>query len=145
MDDAIAAVEAARGRELASYRWRVEEGQVRQFERATGVERQPGATPGEVPVCFTVTTGLWGVSHQDLLAGVGLDLRRVVHGEQRFEVDEPLRLGEEYTVRHRLAEVEVKTGRRGGRMLFVGVETTVEDAAGALRVRELHTSIQTER
>ena len=118
---------------------------MRQFCRAIGVDALEHAVAHEVPVSYTVTAGLWGMPQHELLVSLGLDLRRIVHGEQRFEIAEPLRLGEEYTVRHRVADVTVKSGRRAGRMIVVVVETTVEDGSGALRVRELHTSIQTER
>jgi hypothetical protein len=145
VDDRIAAARAALGQELHTYRWVVEEGQVRQFLRATRPDGLAGTSSDDVPVCFTVTTGLWGISHPELLEALGLDVGRVVHGEQRFEVSRMLEVGEEYIVRHRVSDVHVKLGRRAGRMLVVVVETTVEDADGELCVRELHTSIQTER
>ena len=145
MDDIIAAARAAVGRELPPHRWVVEEGQVRQFCRAIRVNDLDQAVNDEVPVAYTVTAALWGTPHHELLLSLGLDLGRIVHGEQQFEIVEPLKLGEEYTVRHRVADVTVKSGRRAGRMIVVVVETTIEDNSGALRARELHTSIQTER
>ncbi len=144
MNDVAATARAAVGRELMSYRWVVEEGQVSQFRRAVHIDGlEPPAH--EVPVTFTVTTGLWGTPHRELLASLGLDVDRVIHGEQRFEIDEPLKVGDECIVRHRVADVSVKNGERAGQMVVVVMETTVEDRNGALRVREFHTSIQTER
>jgi hypothetical protein len=143
-DIASTALEAV-GKELAAYRWVVEEGQVNQFQRAVYVDGLELPVPGEVPVTYSVTTGLWGEPHRELLAQLGLDVDRVIHGEQRFEIDEPLQIGAEYTVRHRVADVSVKNGERAGQMVVVVIETTIEDGDGVVAVREFHTSIETER
>lgn len=144
MDTRIDQAQALLGMELASYRWVIEEGHVRQFRHALESTGAPFITADGVPITFTVTTGLWGHSHQSLLERVGLDPRHVVHGEQCFELLRPLEVGAEYTVTQRLSDVAVKSGRRGGRMLIVVVETRVADEADKTCAIEWHTSIQTE-
>jgi hypothetical protein len=143
VDDVIATAMSAVGHRFAPYRWVVEEGQVRQFREAIQVDGL--ADDGGVPISYTAACGLWSVSHLEMLAEVGLDVRFVVHGEQEFEILRPLQIGQEYTVQHTVADVAVKQGQRAGRMVVVVVETTVRDADGQLRVRERHTSIQTEQ
>lgn len=143
MDEVIATALSAIGHRFAPYRWVVEEGQVRQFRQAIHVD---GIVVDDgVPISYTAACGLWSVSHLEMLAEVGLDVRYVVHGEQEFEILQPLQVGHEYTVQHAIADVTVKQGQRSGRMVVVVVETTVLDADGLLRVRERHTSIQTEQ
>lgn len=127
-----------------SYRWVVEEGHVRYFREALRVTGAEFVEGDHVPVAFSVTSGQWMTSHQELLKGIGMDTDRVVHGEQSFEISIPLVVGEEYVVSHILGDTAVKTGRRGGEMLLVAIETLVHDLAGVLRLREVHTSIQLE-
>jgi hypothetical protein len=129
---------------LAAYRWVVEEGHVQQFRdvlRATGAAF---VSDERVPLAFTVTTGLWDTSHKAILEQLGLETDRVVHGEQRFDVLRPLEVGVEYTVTQRLSDARLRTGRRGGRMLIVVVETTIADARGEVNAIDWHTSIQLE-
>lgn len=133
---------AQRGETLGSFRWKVEEGQERQFRQAIELTGADFIRADHVPLTYSVTTGLWHRSHQEILEKLGLDPTRVVHGEQTFDLVEPLQIGEEYLVTNALADVAVKAGRRGGEMLVVSVETVIADLEGRVCVREIHTSIQ---
>jgi hypothetical protein len=144
MDDVVELAQSLRGSTLATYRWVVEEGHVNHFRSALRATGADFVDDDRVPIAFSVTSGLWMISHQGLLEAIGMDTDRVVHGEQSFEILIALVVGREYVVSHNLVEVSVKSGRRAGRMLLVAIETLVQDLGGSLCVREVHTSIQLE-
>jgi len=135
---------AQQGMTLASFRWVVEEGKVREFREALRLAGADYISDDRVPIAYSVTASLWDRSHQELLQSLGLDVSRVVHGQQTFDVLSPLEIGVEYRVSQILEDVRVKVGKRGGQMLMVCVETCIHDTEGRLCVRESHTSIELE-
>ncbi len=61
-----------------------------------------------------------------LLRDLGVDISRILHGEQEFELHRPIRPGETYVCRSRVVDLYEKTGRSGA-MAFVVRETAVTD------------------
>jgi hypothetical protein len=60
----------------------------------------------------------------------GIDVRRVLHGEQEFIYYRPIVAGDVLTGVTRLAGTERKEGRRGGTMKLYTLETEYRDPAG---------------
>jgi len=54
---------------------------------------------------------------------IGIDLKRLLHGGQRFEYGEPLLAGDDLTIRTRIADIYAK---KGGKMEFVEEEVVGE-------------------
>jgi len=60
------------------------------------------------------------------LKELGVDISRILHGEQEFEHFKPIRPGETYLCRSRVTDIYEKAGRSGA-MAFVVREMTVTD------------------
>jgi hydroxyacyl-ACP dehydratase HTD2-like protein with hotdog domain len=61
-----------------------------------------------------------------MLRDLGVDISRILHGEQEFEHYKPIRPGETYLCRSRITDIYEKTGRSGP-MAFVAREMAVTD------------------
>ena len=121
------------GKEYPPYAVTVERGRIKDFARAIGdlnplyLDDDVGrASPwGDViapptfPISFRDESG-------DLLRDIGTDVSRLLHGEQEFEIFEPLRPGETYLCRSKIVDQYEKSGKTGP-MGFVVRETSVID------------------
>jgi acyl dehydratase len=92
-----------------------------EFARATGSAYDGGAAPATFPivVAFAAMTALM----ED--PSVGIELHRVIHGEQRFSYTRPVVAGDELT-----ATLTVDTLRQLGGADIVGTRSEITDAAG---------------
>lgn len=138
---------SAVGRKGSPFDMWVERGKIREFARATKSahpeyldEEQPPITP-----TFLQTSAFWSPPTGDNpMRDVGMDLRRLLHGEQEFVFPgPPPRAGEQLTVQTRIESIEEKEGKRGGTMTFVRTVTEFRDAAGNLRAESKSTAIET--
>jgi acyl dehydratase len=131
---------------------RIEFGKIREFARAIKDdnplyfdEEYARKTAGGVmpPPTFTMTQGFWddGQGRIDL----GLDLRRVLHGEQEFEYLKPIYAGDVLTARAKISNVEKRPGKRGGEMTFVTVETEYRNQRDEVVLYARSTIIETAR
>ena len=112
------------GRTYAPVRFRLEETRVRAFADAVG-HRGPGVPPTIVTVP-EIEAGLSNVvSDPDL----GVDLARVLHGEQEYVWARPTALGEVLT-----AESTIESIRGRGGMQFIILRTELRDETGRLVV-----------
>ncbi|EGD56498.1 MaoC family dehydratase N-terminal domain-containing protein [Gordonia neofelifaecis] len=120
---------------------------LRAFAKATG-QRDPeyldvaAANAAGHPDLPVPPTFLFGIELEApdpfaYLAELGVDLRRVLHGEQSFEYHRMAFAGEELTARSTIVDVYDK---KGGLLDFIVRETEVSDADGA-RVATLRSSI----
>ena len=137
---AITVNTAVLGKEYPPYPVTVERGRLKDFARAIGDlnpfyldDRVGAASPwGDViaPPTFAITfrdeTG--GAA---LLQDLGVDIARVLHGEQEFELHRPLRPGETLLCRSKVVDIYEKAGRSGP-MAFVVRETAVTDRMGEI-------------
>lgn len=139
------------GKQLDSFTFPVERGKIREFAtslldddpvfsdpeaaRAVGFDAIPA------PLTFSVASAHWREAEN--VETLGLDLRRVLHGEVEWEYLRPLVAGDELTAVRRVADVTKREGKRGGVMTFVVVETEYRDAAGEPVVRQRDTIIET--
>lgn len=120
----------------------VEWGKVREFARAIKdpnpvyfdpevAKKECGGIP--VPPTFLMASSFWqGASAQEAGTGLelGLDTRRILHGEQEFEFFKPIFAGDVLTGLTRLADLYEKEGGRGGKMTFAVVETEFKNQKG---------------
>lgn len=120
------------------FRMPIEWSKVREFARAIKdsnplyfepelAKRECGGTP--VPVTFLQTAAFWQDAESNPGVG-GFDLRRILHGEQEFELLKPILVGDVLTGVARVADVYEKEGGRGGRMTFLVMETEYTNQAG---------------
>lgn len=98
----------------------VTEDHVAAFAAATGGRWPPG---DPVPATWPITLAFDAM--QTFLDEVGVDLSRIVHGEQRFHYERPLRIGDTLT-----AALSVSSLRSIGGNDIVGTTSEVTDAAG---------------
>ncbi len=125
-----------KGKEYPPYVVTVERGKIKEFARAIGdlspfyLDDQVGRAsewgdiiaPPTFPTTFRDEAADTGVFLRDL----GVDISRLLHGEQEFEHFKPIRPGETYLCRTRIVDIYEKTGRSGP-MAFVVRETAVTD------------------
>ena len=131
------------GKEYPPYAITVERGRLKDFARAVGdlnpfyLEDAVGAASpwGDViaPPTFAVSFRGEGADSSALLRDLGVDVSRVLHGEQEFEILRQLVPGEDYLCRTKVVDVYEKTGRSGP-MAFVVRETAVTDRTGEIAV-----------
>ena len=135
------------GRELPAVAVDVERGRLRFFAAAIGetdpvfsdlaAARAAGHPDLPVPPTFLFGLDLEASDLTALLAGLGVDLRRVLHGEQSFTYHSPAHAGETLTFAPRIADVY---SRKGGALEFLVKETAVSRAGGTA-VAELRSTI----
>ncbi len=107
------------GKEYAALPFSVEEDGVRRFAAAVGEE---GAS---VPPTFATAAELAALAQVVGDPELHMDFARVVHGEQEYEWDRPLSIGDVLSVAPRIAEIRARAGHE-----FLVVETQMRDAAG---------------
>jgi hypothetical protein len=126
------------GKEYAPYAVTVERGKIKEFARAIDdlnpfyLDDSVGAASpwADViaPPTFAVTFRSEAGDSGALLRDLGVDISRVLHGEQEFEIHRQIVPGETFVCRSRVVDIYEKTGRTGP-MAFVVRETAVTDRA----------------
>jgi hydroxyacyl-ACP dehydratase HTD2-like protein with hotdog domain len=91
--------------------------------------------PPTFPITFRDETG--GAA---LLQDLGVDISRVLHGEQEFELHRALRPGETFLCRSKVVDIYEKSGRSGG-LAFVVRETAVTDGANEIVATMRHVTV----
>jgi hypothetical protein len=129
--------------------WIVERGKIAEFAHAV-LNRSPAHNgPGAVaPPTFPQSMALWRARAPRPVAGTGregLDMRRVLHGEQEFEYVRPLRDGDVLTTESHVKDRYEKEGKRGGTMTFIVSETIFRDRSGEIVAYSRGTTIQTSK
>lgn len=135
----------------------IEAGKVEEFARAVKdpnpIHRDEEAAAAEgfdakpAPITFSRTAffpryrpeGVDSVRPFDL----GFDRRYSVHGEQVYEFERPLQVGDSLTAEVTLTDVYQRDGSRGGQMTFVEFEFTYTDQNDDLVLTERTTVIET--
>ena len=133
----------------------VERGKVEEFARAIGEDNpafrdvEAAAEQGfeEVPAPMTFTRIHMFPRYQPDTGGDGFDLgfdeAYIVHGEQEYEFQRPLYVGETLTGTATLTDVYQREGSRGGTMTFAEIETAFRNEDDELVVLERKTIIET--
>lgn len=74
---------------------------------------------------------------------LGLDPGHTVHGEQSYEFERPVFVGDTLSAETTFTDVYQRTGDRGGKMTFVVFETTFTDSEDEVVARIENTRIET--
>ena len=140
------------GRDLGTMTFPVDRSKVREFARALGdpdpvytdvdAARAAGFSDIPVPPTFVVSSAHWR-EEDNMVATLGLDLRRVLHGECGWEYHGPVVVGDELTASRRVSGVSTREGRRGGTMTMVSIETDFTTQRGELVVRQTDVLVET--
>ncbi len=127
------------GRELPACSLAVDAGRLQFFAKATGqtdpvyVDTVAAAAAGHpdlpVPPSFLFGIELEQADPFGWLAELGVDLRRVLHGEQSFTYHSMAHAGDTLTATPRIKDVYSK---KGGALEFIVKESTVTRADGSL-------------
>ncbi|MFF0496490.1 MaoC family dehydratase N-terminal domain-containing protein [Nocardia aobensis] len=114
----------------------VERGRLRLFAKAIGetspiytvvdAARQAGHPDLPVPPTFFYSLELETPDPFGYLAALGVDLRRVLHGEQSFAYHRPAHAGDTLTLRPRIVDVYSK---KGGALDFLVKHTSISRGA----------------
>jgi hypothetical protein len=141
-------------RELETVAFPIEVSKLRELARAfkeddpvwfdQGAALAAGFASVPLPPTATVLADHWrenGATFHSQAAG--LDQPRVLHGEVSWEFERPLRVGDELTATSALVGDETRTGKRGGEMRLVTVETTYVDGHGDVVARRRDLLIET--
>jgi hypothetical protein len=129
--------------------WVVERGKIGEFAHAVQNSSEAYSREDAVaPPTFPQSMALWRARTPRPDAGRGrggLDMRRVLHGEQEFEYVRPLRAGDVLTSETHVKDRYEKEGKRGGTMTFVVSETVFRDQTGEIVAYSRGTTIQTSK
>lgn len=115
-----------------------ESGQMKFFAKATGaVDRiywdEEAAKAAGHPALPAAPTFLFCLNNfapskgPSILAQLGVDIGRVLHGEQRFKYDKPIYAGDEITLKDKIVDAYEK---KGGALQFIVTETTATNQRG---------------
>ncbi|MBR0900004.1 MaoC family dehydratase N-terminal domain-containing protein [Bradyrhizobium tropiciagri] len=122
--------QSAVGREFTPVTARVEPGRLRFFLDTLG-ETNPVYRDGEaapVPPTYLFCLEMMDATVPfEFLTALGIDLARVLHGEQRFDYHAPVVVGDTLTFRPRVTGV---TDKKGGAMTLIVVDTPVTNQNG---------------
>ncbi|HET7876557.1 MAG TPA: MaoC family dehydratase N-terminal domain-containing protein [Methylomirabilota bacterium] len=139
-----------KGKEYRPFAVTVERGKIKEFARAIGdlspfyLDDTVGrASPwGDIiaPPTFPTTFRDEAADTGALLRDLGVDVSRLLHGEQEFEHFKPIQPGRTYVCRTRIVEIYEKTGRSGP-MGFVVRETSVTDRENDLVALMRHITV----
>ena len=135
------------GAELPGHTAEVERGRLRLFARAIGeadpvyTDEAAAARAGfpslPAPPTFLFTLELEKPEPFEWLGLLGVELSRILHGEQSFAYHAPVLAGDRITFAPRIADIQSK---KGGALELVVRETTATNQAGT-RVATLRTVI----
>ena len=115
----------------------IEWSKVREFARAIRdpnpvyfdpelAKKECGGIP--VPPTFLQVAAFW--QDADSMPAIHFDLRRILHGEQEFELYKPILVGDLLTGTARIADVYERAGGRGGNMTFMVTEIEYRNQKG---------------
>lgn len=122
--------QSAVGRSFTPVTARVEPGRLRFFLDTLGetnpVYRDDAAAPAPPTYLFCLEM-MDAAEPFEFLNALGIDLARVLHGEQRFDYHAPVLVGDTLTFKPRVTGV---TDKKGGAMTLIVIETEVANQNG---------------
>jgi len=138
------------GREYPPFSVTLERGKIKEFARAIGdlnpfyLDDEVGAASewGDIiaPPTFAVTFRDERAGAGALLRDLGVDIARVLHGEQEAEIVRQLTPGETYLCRTKVVDIYEKTGKSGP-MAFVVRETAITDRTNEIVATMRHITV----
>ena len=139
-DAAMAPLDRANiGRSSPPLALEVEPGHIRRFVEAIGdpnpiYTSEAAARAAGYPRIPAPPTFAAALRPSDVRVGMGIDMRKLLHGEQEFELLRPLYAGDVVTLVQRVADIYEKQGKAGA-MDFLVLETTATDERGEVVFR----------
>ena len=133
-------------RVLARFAMAVERGKIHEFARATGATNPAYFSEHPpVPPTFLISAAHWRPpGTPPPYEAIGMDLRRVLHGEQEFRFHgPPVRAPATLTVEVRLESLTAKEGRRGGLMRVAQIVSEFSDEDGRVVAEAISTTLET--
>jgi len=138
------------GKEYPPFAVTAERGKIKEFARAIGdlnpfyLRDDVGrASPwGDIiaPPTFPITFRDERADSGAMLKDLGVDISRVLHGEQEFEFFRQIRPGETFLCRTKITDIYEKAGRSGP-MAFVVRETAVTDGDNEIVAKMRHITV----
>ena len=130
--------QSAVGRAFTPVTARVEPGRLRFFldtigetnplYRDQGTARAAGYATAPVPPTYLFCLEMMDAAEPfEFLTALGIDLARVLHGEQRFDYHAPVAVGDTLTFKPRVTGVSEK---KGGAMTLVAIATEITNQDG---------------
>ena len=130
--------QSAVGKRFTPVTARVEPGRLRYFcntlgeanpvYRDGGAAQAAGYTAVPAPPTYLFCLEMMDAAEPfEFLTALGIDIARVLHGEQRFDYRAPVVVGDTLTFRPRVTSV---TDKKGGAMTLVVIETEVTNQHG---------------
>ncbi len=134
------------------YEFRVELGKVREFARAIKGDIAAfveGTEPTSPPTFTVVAHRFWGYTldapGDSPLANIDVSKDLLLHAEEKYEFHgPPPRAGDVLTAQTGISDVFEKEGRRGGKLIFIVIETVFEDLSGKKVLTSRTTVVKTE-
>lgn len=136
------------GLELEPTTVEVEKGRLRFFAKATGQDdpvyldedaaRAAGYRSLPAPPTFLFSLEFEGREPFKLFNRLGVDLNRVLHGEQEFEYLSPICAGDTITVRQKVLDI---TEKKGGALDIIVARTIATNQNGDVVIRATKTAI----
>lgn len=114
------------GYRLPAFEVTVDAERVRKFAAAIG-EHEVGVRPPPVPPTYLKVIEGEGNSSRVILSALGVDLRRVLHVEQEFEYQLPIRPGDRLTVERTVSDIY---DRKEGALEFIVIDTAIRNSEG---------------
>jgi len=138
------------GKEYPPWVVTVERGRIKDFARAIGdlnpfyLDDRVGAASewGDViaPPTFAISFRDEQADSAAILRDLGVDISRVLHGEQAFEIHRQLVPGATYLCRTKIVDIYDKTGKSGP-MAFVVRETAITDGTNEIVATMRHVTV----
>jgi hypothetical protein len=113
----------------------VDANRVLRFTEAIGEEHAGTPIANTPPTYLKVIEGE-GNSSREIVAALGVDLRRVMHVEQEFEYGVPLRGGDRVSVDRVVTDIY---DRKDGALEFIVVDSTILNSSGVFVGRSRQT------
>lgn len=140
------------GKVMGTVTFPIEAGKVREFAKSIqdpnpifrdrSAALAAGFSDIPAPPTYTVVAAHFQEGESGIMS-LGLDLARVLHGEQEWTFHRTPVVGDVLTGQTKVLSVDQKPGGRGGVMTFVKIETAYVDQKGEPVVTEVSTVIET--
>jgi acyl dehydratase len=140
------------GRDLDEFPLPVERCKVREFARAlldddpvyqdADAAKDAGLEGIPAPLTFAAAS-MHFRDDLPLFDKMGMDLKRILHGESSWEYLAPVHVGDELVAHRRIADITTRPGKRGGDMTLVTFEMNFVNQNGETVLRERDVVIQT--
>lgn len=140
------------GKEYPEFTFEVEKCKIKEFARAIGdnsaiyldekAAKEAGYEGLAIPPTFPTLFANFGGSMNVILDDFKLDLARILHGGQQYEYFGKIKPGDKVTGKSKVTNIFEKTGKSGGTMDFIVMETTYTNQNGEKVLVDTSTLIQ---